>query len=616
MAKQKCTYKAEYFDFEEGKLVIFECENEAVQDGLCIFHHPTYWKKHKNKVRKEFYRIVNNAIRNRRTLKCIGFNIPEIDLSDKEFKSTLYFAGAIFRGKVNFRRTTFKGIVNFYKATFKGEANFQEAVFKEVNFWETIFKKRVNFEGSIFNGQTDFVGVVFKDEVNFKNVIFKGETNFWGAVFETGVLFWNIQFEKSASFYNTIFMGIADFWKIIFKMEADFNKAIFNGIAYFENITFKERADFIEAIFEGEAYFWGDSFEGETLFDNCKFFDVARFDSAEFLNKVSFYRTDFSPGFLSRIVNLWNFISFRYVYFKDQSKVIFDRVDMSRVSFLNADIDRVKFRNILNWGLLPTFDSLLLIIIHLKKERVKIFRNWINYLNKLLNNEIALKKELDRKFSILEERIKEISNEEIRTRLLDKLSKEKTNEINMIKEVIKRYKKGTLIESWKDTIKKVLFEFEEITPDNVLSVLRALRENYDYNLKYEESGKFFVSEMELKRKLATKVKVGIPAVADAVVLTLYKWLSLYGESFPRSIGWAIASILIFALLRWDIAIMKGALKPIIPLFLDKLRESTAIFFQLTWDTRTLTLAERLISIPILGSLYISLRRKLERRIRH
>jgi hypothetical protein len=50
--------------------------------------------------------------------------------------------------------------------------------------------------------------------------------------------------------------------------------------------------------------------------------------------------------------------------------------------------------------------------------------------------------------------------------------------------------------------------------------------------------------------------------------------------------------------------------------LDSLKISTAAFFQLYYNSDLLTFTERLISIPILGSLYISLKRKLERRIRH
>ena len=33
-----------------------------------------------------------------------------------------------------------------------------------------------------------------------------------------------------------------------------------------------------------------------------------------------------------------------------------------------------------------------------------------------------------------------------------------------------------------------------------MAVYRNLRENYEYRLRYDEAGKFFIKEMELKRK--------------------------------------------------------------------------------------------------------------------
>jgi len=56
--------------------------------------------------------------------------------------------------------------------------------------------------------------------------------------------------------------------------------------------------------------------------------------------------------------------------------------------------------------------------------------------------------------------------------------------------------------------------------------------------------------------------------------------------------------------------------PTLDTLMDNLKTSTEIFFQLRYDDSPLTLIERPVSIPILGSLYIALRRKLERRIRH
>jgi ABC-type multidrug transport system fused ATPase/permease subunit len=56
--------------------------------------------------------------------------------------------------------------------------------------------------------------------------------------------------------------------------------------------------------------------------------------------------------------------------------------------------------------------------------------------------------------------------------------------------------------------------------------------------------------------------------------------------------------------------------PELSFIFKEVRTSILVFFQLYWDTRTLTIVERLLSIPILGTLILALRRKLERRVRH
>jgi ribosomal protein L29 len=53
-------------------------------------------------------------------------------------------------------------------------------------------------------------------------------------------------------------------------------------------------------------------------------------------------------------------------------------------------------------------------------------------------------------------------------------------------------------EEWNKIFKKVE-EDGGLTFENVLAVYRGLRDNYDYYLKYEESGKFFINEMMLRR---------------------------------------------------------------------------------------------------------------------
>jgi uncharacterized protein YeeX (DUF496 family) len=43
-------------------------------------------------------------------------------------------------------------------------------------------------------------------------------------------------------------------------------------------------------------------------------------------------------------------------------------------------------------------------------------------------------------------------------------------------------------------------EYENVSLGLVLSVYRNLRENYEFRLRYDDAGKFFIKEMELKRK--------------------------------------------------------------------------------------------------------------------
>jgi len=189
---------------------------------------------------------------------------------------------------------------------------------------------------------------------------------------------------------------------------------------------------------------------------------------------------------------------------------------------------------------------------------------------------------------------------------------------------------------WEEFILSEISRDQDITLENVLSVYRYLRENYDYYLKYEGSGKFFIGEMETKRLFAEmKTKRPIYSIESfydklsrkcstlvlRLVLTLYRYISLYGESLLRPIIWILATILFFSFLR-TILIVHVVSTHDIPRLLysallgENLLYSLAVFFQLVNGSRWDIIIERLIAIPIVSSLYITLRRKLERRIRH
>jgi hypothetical protein len=96
---------------------------------------------------------------------------------------------------------------------------------------------------------------------------------------------------------------------------------------------------------------------------------------------------------------------------------------------------------------------------------------------------------------------------------------------------------------WEEKGNFVIFPSEEIPLDLVLYVYRRLRENYEFNLKFDEAGKFFIKEMELKRKYrpirgSSSVKKNDWFRRQFSLTGLYYHLSSYGESIvkPTIIG--------------------------------------------------------------------------------
>ncbi|RLI77344.1 hypothetical protein DRP04_11560 [Archaeoglobales archaeon] len=91
----------------------YECSRDAILGSkYCIFHDKNYWRKNPDHVRQEFYKIVEDAILNKKELICIGFNLPDINLEDVarklsvvrlEFKKDVYFDYTKFHGMSDFQ---------------------------------------------------------------------------------------------------------------------------------------------------------------------------------------------------------------------------------------------------------------------------------------------------------------------------------------------------------------------------------------------------------------------------------------------------------------------------------------------------------------------------------
>lgn len=176
---------------------------------------------------------------------------------------------------------------------------------------------------------------------------------------------------------------------------------------------------------------------------------------------------------------------------------------------------------------------------------------------------------------------------------------------------------------------------EKFNLSSVLAVYRNLRENYEFHLMYEEAGQFFVKEMELKRiyfqDSSDDNKTKIKKIKRYFSITnCYNVLSKYGESLKRVSVWSLilfSAALIYFFIYPDIFALNEA-KPIGKIdYSTKLSEDLFFRFEISLE-RTLSsffqinkgrLADyviRIISLPILGVLFIVLRRRFERRFRH
>jgi hypothetical protein len=154
-----------------------------------------------------------------------------------------------------------------------------------------------------------------------------------------------------------------------------------------------------------------------------------------------------------------------------------------------------------------------------------------------------------------------------------------------------------------------------------------LRRNYERNGRYAEAGDFYISEMEMRRlQIAPPPpkKGRRPTVWDIIrwtvlswgwwrrnllsPLAIYKYLSLYGESYVLASLWIFITVLLFTFLRAHLPSQGGQSTGL----LDNLARSIFALFQLRGE-ETIDNIERIIGAILAGNLFIALRRRLERR---
>ena len=156
--------------------------------------------------------------------------------------------------------------------------------------------------------------------------------------------------------------------------------------------------------------------------------------------------------------------------------------------------------------------------------------------------------------------------------------------------------------------------------EDVSKIYNQLRKNYESKLLFNEASNFFIGEMEaIKKSLWNGTRREKMA---SIPYSLYKALALYGESyFLPLVIWTPALIGLFIAWRFitgecSLQSVSNVISPHITQTCspkDFFIDSFAAYFQFPRSTiNPVDTIERIMSIPILGTAFIAIRRKFER----
>lgn len=404
--------------------------------------------------------------------------------------------------------------------------------------------KDYDFTGFIFASKVDFNKKLFEKTVFFINAEFKEGADFSDAKFKNKAYFSGAQFHNRANFSNAKFNNEAYFQRVQFNNEVYFQRVQFTNKAYFSNAQFNNRARFSFTKFNYEGNFLEARFNNYADFVNAKF-NEANFSGTQFIYKANFSDTQFN-----------NRATFEDSEFHSVSS-------FTNAKFLSKSEDSISFSN-----------------IKFHKPKDVRFRN-INLSNvSFLNTDITEVEFLDVKWKKVP--------------------------------LLKQFK---FIGSRLAVVDEALIGKDDTTYDSVAQLYRRLRENYETNYRFAEAGEFFIGEMEMRRhKVSTRFKRF--KIEEVIVLWfkrnfslmgLYKYLSLYGESFKLPLIWASIVIVSYPILvHW---LFNASLPQSDDFPYTYLRTSAASFFQLD----NTYIGERLIGFLLLGLLFIALKRQFERK---
>lgn len=391
-----------------------------------------------------------------------------------------------------------------FPVKFSGQALFSHASFSdEVDFTLAKFSQLADFGGAIFSDEANFNATQFYELADFSWAQFSALAFFVAAIFSSAAHFTNTKFSYKADFSRTNFLLKSYAPKFLDKTdfgntlpgEVDFTNTEFSGEALFALAKFSGEAKFL-AKFTGEADFGNTQFSSKTIFTETIFCKKADFTKCSFTGEANFSYVNFSDK----------------TYFPDVK--FFLGVNFSGAKFSEAYFPDAKFSNRADFSgstfskeayFSGEFSAPVLFNYTIFEQPTKVTFDISNMSNvSFANTDITRirfserarwgvgKKDKDR-FKVIEERWLEDSPEEIKSL------------------------------------------------GSVMAVYRNLRENYEFRLRYDEAGKFFIREMELKRRYREVISEDGNVIIkqnwwfrrNLSLTGIYYHFSKYGESIVR-----------------------------------------------------------------------------------
>jgi uncharacterized protein YjbI with pentapeptide repeats len=304
-----------------------------------------------------------------------------------------------------------------------------------------------NFKKPVYFNYCRFRSVDFSNttflQVSFVEATFSAEANFSSTRFSSRANFRKATFSAEANFFQSLFKTDVDFSEVTFSAEANFGVLLTSKSHL--RVEFSAEANFSKTRFLSKANF---TF---AYFKKAKN-KVANFFNAEFHNEANFFGAEFN--------NTTNFVSTKFKEEADFTRAkFFDISNFSRSLFVNKAFFSGEFKNIAYFQYV-TFENPDAIIFEIIDMSNVSFIS-TNITKVRFNDQINWGG--DDGFQIIEEE-------------WFKVSLETTGQ-------------------------------PKVTLKGVLSVYRNLRENYEFRRRYDDAGKFFIKEMELKRKYRHVAKI-------------------------------------------------------------------------------------------------------------